>query len=390
MILEPKIIGGVCLTAHPGGLKKSIEQQIAYVKDQKQIEMPKRVLVIGGSTGYGLATRIAAAFGGGAGTLNVSFEREPTDRKPASPGWYNNKFFDEAAKASGLTAVSMNADAFSHETRNEVVSRIKDLFGQIDLLVYSIASPMRKDPDSGITYKSVLKPLGNTYKSKSVDFLKGIVTETEVIPAVSDEKAHTVKVMGGEDWELWIDALLKAGVLADGAKTMAYTYIGPKITYAVYRDGTIGAAKKHLEESGKTLNARLSIIQGEAFVSVNKALVTRASSVIPVVPLYISLLFKIMKEKGVHEGCIEQMYRLLAAKVYGADGTIRDSEGFVRMDDWEMRPDIQAEIERLWQQVNTENLDSLTDIAGFRNDFMQLHGFGWEGVDYGADISPLG
>ncbi|OQX29398.1 MAG: trans-2-enoyl-CoA reductase [Spirochaeta sp. LUC14_002_19_P3] len=390
MILEPKIIGGVCLTAHPGGLKKALEEQIAYVKKQPPITMPKRVLVIGGSTGYGLATRIAAAFGGGAGTLNVSFEREPSERKPASPGWYNNKYFDEAAKAAGIRAESMNADAFSHQTRAAVVQRIKELFGEIDLVVYSIASPVRTDPDSGTAYKSVLKPLGKTYTAKSVDFLKGTVGEASIEPASDDEKNQTIKVMGGDDWTLWVDALLKGGVLAKGAKTMAYSYIGPEVTYAVYRAGTIGAAKEHLEKTSKTLNDTLSAHGGEAFVSVNKALVTRASSVIPVVPLYISLLFKIMKAKGIHEGCIEQMYRLLASKVYGKQGTIRDSEGLVRMDDWEMREDVQKEIQSNWDSVTTDNLEQLTDIAGFRNDFMKLHGFGWQGIDYKADVSTFG
>ena len=390
MVLQPKIIGGVCLTAHPAGLKKALDDQIGYVKSRPAIDMPKRVLVIGGSTGYGLATRISAAFGAGAGTLNVSFEREPTDRKPASPGWYNNKYFDEAAQAAGLTAESLNADAFSHDTRQVVIGKVKELFGKVDLVVYSIASPVRTDPDTGETYKSVLKPLGKTYTAKSVDFLKGTVGEATVEPAEGDDEANTVKVMGGEDWTLWIRALKEAGVLADGAKTVAYSYIGPEVTYAVYRAGTIGAAKEHLEKTAGELNGILSGIGGEAFVSVNKALVTRASSVIPVVPLYISLLFRIMKEMGIHEGCIEQMYRMLADKVYGPEGTIRDDSGLVRLDDWEMQDDVQAKVSELWDSVTTENLEELTDIAGFRKDFMQLHGFDWDGVDYDADVSTLG
>lgn len=389
MILEPKIIGSVCLTAHPVGLKKAFDEQVAWVRSQKPIDMPARVLIIGGSTGYGLATRIAAAFGASAGTFNVSFEREPTERKPASVGWYNNKFFDEAARAAGLVAESMHADAFSHETRKEVIQKIKALFGQIDLFVYSVASPMRKDPDTGEVYKSVLKPLGKTYRAKSVDFQKGTVGEATVEAAAGDEEAHTVKVMGGEDWALWVNALLDADVLADGAKTAAYSYIGPEITYAVYRAGTIGAAKVHLEKTADELNRKLKEKGGEAFVSVNKALVTRASSVIPVVPLYISLLFKVMKEKGIHEGCIEQIYRMLASKIYGSEGTVRDDKGLIRMDDWEMRDDVQNEISQLWDSVTTENLEELTDIAGFRQDFMQLHGFGWDGVDYSADVSTF-
>ena len=390
MVLEPKIIGGVCLTAHPDGLKKSLEEQIAFIKGKPPINMPKRVLVIGGSTGYGLATRIAAAFGAGAATLNVSFEREPTDRKPASPGWYNNKYFDQAARAAGLTAESLNADAFSHETRKVVISRIKDLFGQADLVVYSIASPVRVDPDTGIQYKSVLKPLGTTYTAKSVDFVKGTVGEANVAPAEGDEAANTVRVMGGEDWTLWIQALLDAGVLAEGAKTMAYSYIGPEVTHAVYRAGTIGAAKEHLEKTAGELNSALQGIGGEAFVSVNKAVVTRASSVIPVVPLYISLLFKVMKEKHLHEGCIEQMYRMLAEKIYGNEGTVRDESGLVRMDDWEMRDDVQSAVSAKWKDVTTENLENFTDIAGFRSDFLKLHGFDWNGIDYAAEVDPRG
>ncbi|MDF1568151.1 MAG: trans-2-enoyl-CoA reductase family protein [Spirochaetaceae bacterium] len=390
MVLEPKIIGGVCLTAHPVGLKKALESQIDYVKKQGSVDMPKRVLVIGGSTGYGLATRISAAFAGDAGTLSVSFEREPTDRKPGSPGWYNNKYFDEAAKAAGLTAESLNADAFADDTRETVIRRIKELFGQVDLVVYSLASPVRKDPKTGEMYKSVLKPLGDTYTAKSVDFLKGTVGDASIPTAEGDDKANTVKVMGGEDWNLWIDALMDAGVLAEGVKTMAYSYIGPEVTYAVYRAGTIGAAKEHLEKTAGDLDAKLKTIGGEAFVSVNKALVTRASSVIPVVPLYISLLYKIMKDMGIHEGCIEQMYRMLSSKVYGPEGTVRDENGLVRLDDWEMREDVQAKVTAQWDSVTTENLESMTDVAGFRSDFMQLHGFGWDGVDYGADVDTLG
>lgn len=390
MVLEPKIIGGVCLTAHPAGLRKALEGQISYVKSRPAIDMPKRVLVIGGSTGYGLATRISAAFGAGAATLSVSFEREPSDRKPASPGWYNNKYFDEAATAAGLYAESLNADAFSHDTRKAVIAKIKENLGQVDLVVYSIASPVRVDPDTGIQYKSVLKPLGDTYTAKSVDFLKGTIGEASISSAEGDDEANTVKVMGGEDWTLWIRALKDADVLAEGVKTVAYSYIGPEVTYAVYRAGTIGAAKENLENTAGSLSALLSDLGGEAFVSVNKALVTRASSVIPVVPLYISLLFRIMKEKGIHEGCIEQMYRMLADKIYGSEGTLRDPEGLVRLDDWEMREDVQKEVSSKWDTVTTENLEELTDIAGFRQDFMQLHGFSWDGVDYEADVDPRG
>ena len=390
MLIEPKIIGGICLTAHPLGLRKALEEQIEYVKEAGEFTMPKRVLVLGGSTGYGLATRVSTAFGGGAGTLNISLERKPTEKKPASPGWYNNMYFDEVAKKEGLIAESLNADAFAHETRLTVIDKIRELFGQVDLVVYSLASPVRKDPDSGETYKSVLKPLGKTYVAKSVNFVKGMISEASIEAATAEEETSTIKVMGGEDWTLWINALLEADVLAEGVKSVAYSYIGPEITYAIYRSGTIGAAKANLEKTAAVLDSMLKSIGGEAFISVNKALVTRASSVIPVVPLYISLLYKIMKEKGIHENCIEQMYRMLRTKLYGLNGTLRDEKGLVRMDDWEMRKDVQGLIGARWNNVNSENLESLTDIKGFREDFMHLHGFGWSSVDYSADVNPIG
>ena len=386
MVPEPKIIGNVCLTSHHIGLKKGLEEQIAYVESQSAIEMPGRVLVIGGSTGYGLATRVAAAFAGCATTLNVSFEKEPTERKPGSVGWYNNYYFDSMARARGLQAESLNLDAFSNEARQKVIQKIREMMGQIDLFVYSLASPVRKDPESGKTYKSVLKPLGSVYTARSVDFISETVSEVTIEPAKGEDKAHTIKVMGGEDWSLWVKALLEAGVLAEGLKTVAYSYIGPQITYAVYRDGTIGAAKKDLEDSAKSIRESLKGLNGDAFVSVNKALVTRASSVIPVVPLYISLLFGIMKKKGLHEGCIEQMYRMLSSRIYGSQGVLRDAEGLVRLDDREMREDVQKEIMALWDKVTTENIRDISDIEGFRKDYMRLHGFEWDGVDYSADI----
>jgi len=390
MIIEPKIIGRVCLTAHPLGMKKALEEQIEYVREAGKFVMPGRVLVLGGSAGYGLGTRISAAFGGDAGTINISLEREPTGKKPASPGWYSSKYFDEAARKEGLIAESLNADAFTHETRLAVIEKIRELFGQVDLVVYSLASPVRKDPDSGETYKSVLKPLGKTYTAKSVDFVRGRVDEVSIEAATAEEEAGTVKVMGGEDWTLWISGLLEADVLAKGAKSIAYSYIGPELTYAIYRAGTIGSAKENLERSASALDSMIKSIGGEAFVSVNKALVTRASSVIPVVPLYISLLYKIMKEKGIHENCVEQMYRMLRTKVYGPSGTLRDENGLVHMDDWEMRRDVQDLIGARWDKIDDDNLKSLADIGGFREDFMRLHGFNWPGVDYSADVNPMG
>jgi len=387
MVIEPKIINNVCLTAHPVGLAAVVKKQIEWTKKQPSIDMPKRVLVLGGSTGYGLSTRIAAAFAGGADTLCVSFEKEPSKRA-GSPGFYNNRAVDEEARKLGLKAESINADAFSHETRKNVIAKIKEMFegGQVDLVVYSLASPVRIDPDTGETYKSVLKPIGQDFKGRSVNFLKGEVTQAEIPACDESEIAPTVKVMGGEDWKLWIDALQEAGVLAEGAKTTAYSYIGPEITFPIYREGTIGQAKKHLEATAKELDSQLKSIHGEAFVAVNKALVTRASSVIPVVPLYITLLFKIMKEKGIHEGCMEQMYRMLADKIYKTGTAERDSEALVRMDDWEMREDVQKEIHEMWDKVTTENLKEITDLQGFYQDYMELHGFEVEGVDYSADV----
>lgn len=391
MVIEPKIINNVCLTAHPEGLVKVVDRQIEWTKTQPKIEMPKRILVLGGSTGYGLSTRIAAAFAGGADTLCVSFEKEPSAKRAGSPGFYNNRAFDKAAQAAGLKAESINADAFAHETREQVIEKIKEMFegGQVDLVVYSLASPVRKDPNTGEMYKSVLKPIGDTFKGKSVNFLKEEVTDAEIPPCEENEIEPTVKVMGGEDWKLWIEAMDKAGVLAEGVKTCAYSYIGPEVTHAIYWNGTIGQAKKHLDKTSGELNNKLQGKQGEAFVAVNKAVVTRASSVIPVVPLYIALLFKIMKAKGIHEGCMEQMYRMLADKIYNTGTAERDDNGLVRMDDWEMRKDVQQEILAQWDGVTTENLKKVTDLESFRKDYMELHGFEVEGIDYSADVDIL-
>lgn len=390
MIIEPKIINNVCLTSHPVGLAELVKQQIQWTQAQPKIDMPKRVLVLGGSTGYGLASRIAAAFAGGAHTLCVSFEKEPAKRA-GSPGFYNNRTVDQEARKLGLKSESINADAFSHDTRKQVIQKVKDFFegGQVDLVVYSLASPVRKDPDTGETYKSVLKPIGKTFKGHSVDFLKKEVLEAEIPVCEENEIEPTVKVMGGEDWKLWIDAMAKAGVLAKGVKTTAYSYVGPDITFPIYREGTIGQAKKHLEATADELDKQLKSLDGEAFVAVNKALVTRASSVIPVVPLYIALLFKVMKDKGIHEGCMEQMYRMMADKIYKTGIAERDDMRLLRMDDWEMRQDVQDEIHAIWDKVSTENLEEITDITGFTQDYMELHGFAVEGVDYSADVDVL-
>ncbi|MDA3850065.1 MAG: trans-2-enoyl-CoA reductase family protein [Spirochaetaceae bacterium] len=388
MVIEPKIINSICITAHPVGLEAVTKRQIEWTKNQPKIDMPKRVLVLGGSTGYGLSTRITAAFAGGADTLCVSFEKEPAKRA-ASPGFYNNRMFDKEAQALGLKAESINADAFSHETRKVVIAKIKELFegGQVDLVVYSLASPVRVDPDTGEMYKSVIKPIGNAFKGKTINVVREEVVAAEIPACEEAEIEPTIKVMGGEDWKIWIDAMLEAGVLAEGVKTTAYSYHGPHITHNIYWDGTIGQAKKHLKKTSDELEKKLkSALGGESFVAVNKALVTRSSSVIPVVPLYITLLFKIMKEKGTHEGCMEQMYRMLAHKVYKTGMAERDDADLVRMDDWEMDQAVQDEIMKYWEQIETSNLKELTDLAGFHKDYMELHGFEVEGVDYSADV----
>lgn len=389
MTVEPRIRNGICMTAHPEGCAHAVQTEIDYVKTQPKYNGAKKVLVVGGSTGYGLSSRISLAFGSGAGTLNISFEKEGSEKRPATPGYYNNRAFDEKAQAEGLIAESINADAFSHETRKIAIEKIKELFGKVDMIVYSLASPVRPDPDTGELYRSCLKPLGERYTAKSVNPEKGTVTEVSIEPADESEIAPTVKVMGGEDWMLWIKALKEADVLADGFKTLAYSYIGPELTMAVYRKGTIGKAKEHLEATAKEITAYVKDLKGHAWVSVNKALVTRSSSVIPVVPLYISLLFKIMKEKGIHEGCIEQMQRMFVEKIYNGSEVIVDSEGRLRLDDWEMRDDVQAEIAKHWDSITSETLNETTDIATYKSDFLKLHGFGFSDIDYTKDVNFL-
>ncbi|MDC7220257.1 MAG: trans-2-enoyl-CoA reductase family protein [Spirochaetales bacterium] len=390
MVIEPKIMNNICLTSHPVGCEAIVKRDIEWVKTQPKITMPKRVLVLGCSTGFGLATRISAAFSGGADTLGVSFEKEGSAKRPGTPGFYNNRTFDAAAQAEGLKAESINADAFSHDTRKTVIAKIKDFFegGQVDMVVYSLASPVRTDPDTGEMYKSVLKTLKDPYTAFAMD-LSGKLKSMTMEPASAEETAATIKVMGGEDWSLWVKALKEAGVLAQGIKTVAYTYIGSPMTFPIYREGTIGQAKLHLEASAKDLQKELSDLKGEAFISVNKALVTRSSAVIPGVSVYIALLFKIMKEKGTHEGCREQMQRMLTDKIYGSEGTVMDETGMVRMDDWELADDVQAEVTALWDSVDEELLAAKGDLEGFKKDYMELHGFEVEGVDYSADVDTL-
>lgn len=386
MIVKPMIRNNICMNAHPKGCNLHVKEQVDYVHQQGVIPGPKRVLVIGGSAGYGLASRIVAAFGCGAGTICVAFEREPNDKRLGSAGWYTATAFDAEARAAGLVSETLFADAFSHETKKQTAARIRELFGTVDLVIYSLASGMRIDPDTGEQYRSVLKPLGQTYRNKTVDPMTGELSDAEITPATEEEAAATVKVMGGEDWELWINVLETEGVLAEGAMTVAYSYIGPELTRPVYREGTIGRAKDHLEATARTLDGRMKRHGGRAFVSVNKALVTRASAVIPVVPLYLGILYRIMKEKGLHEGCIEQIYRLFAERLYAGGDPAVDDQGRIRLDDWEMREDVQAEVDRIWPTVTPENLDQVADLDGYRSDFLQLHGFEYPQINYDEEV----
>jgi len=390
MIIKPKVRGFVCVTAHPTGCAAHIQQQIDHVKSKGPIKQgPKNVLVIGASTGYGLASRVTASFGSGAATLGVFYERPSEEGRPATPGWYNSIAFTRAARAAGYYAENINGDAFSEAIKQQTLALIARDMGPIDLVVYSLASPRRTHPKTGAVHKSVLKPLGAPYTNKTVDTDKAIVREVTIDSATEMEATDTVAVMGGEDWEMWIQALTDAKLLAPGATAVAYSYIGPVHTWPVYKDGTIGAAKVDLERAATAINAKLAAHgQGRAFISVNKALVTQASSAIPVVPLYIAILYKVMKAKGTHEGCIEQMQRLFATQLYNGSKLQCDSVGRVRVDDWEMRPEIQDAISAIWPQVTTENLATLTDIAGYQTEFLKLFGFGLPGVNYDAEVEP--
>jgi len=386
MVIKPMIRNNICMNAHPDGCRVLVQEQIDYVKKQKKFDGPKHVLVIGSSAGYGLASRITAAYGAGAGTLGVAFEKPASGKRPATVGWYNTEIFEEQARKDGLVAESLIGDAFSHEMKDQAIAKIRELFGKVDLVIYSLASGVRTDPDTGEMYRSALKPIGNTYTAKSVDPMKSSVGEASIEPASPEEIETTVKVMGGDDWKLWIQALQKAGVLEEGAMTVAYSYIGPELTKPVYREGTIGKAKEHLEATAHELDEDMKKIGGRAFVSVNKALVTRASAVIPVVPLYLAILFRVMKEKGLHEGTIEQMYRLFTDRLY-ADGEIPvDEKNRIRVDDWEMTDEVQQAVEEIWPQVASENLEELTDLEGYRQDFLHIHGFGFDQVDYEKDV----
>lgn len=389
MIIKSRMRGFISLTAHPAGCEQNVLKQIGYVKSKGKIDGPKRVLVIGASTGFGLASRISSAFGSEAATIGVFFEKEPQPEKTASPGWYNTAAFSKIAHAEGLYAKNINGDAFSNEIKQKTIELIKADLGQIDMVIYSLASPVRTHPITGITHRSVLKPIGQSYSNKTVDFHSGKVTEVSIEPASEEEIANTVAVMGGEDWEMWIDALQAAGVLADKALTLAYSYIGPSVTEPIYRKGTIGRAKDHLEATAKTINEKLEVTGGKAYVSINKALVTQASSAIPIIPLYISLLFKVMKNKKIHEGCIEQIQRLYADKLFSGGDVPTDEAGRIRIDDWEMREDVQTEVARLWDEATTETIHSIGDLNGYTKDFKNLFGFGFKTIDYHRDENEM-
>ena len=391
MIIKPKIRGFICTTTHPVGCEANVKEQIAYTKAQGPIKnAPKRVLVVGSSSGYGMSSRIAAAFGGGAATIGVFFEKPGSEKKTGTAGFYNAAAFDKLAHEEGLYAKSLNGDAFSNEAKQKAVELIKQDLGQIDLVVYSLASPVRKMPETGEVVRSSLKPIGETYTSTAVDTNKDVIIEASVEPATEEEIQDTITVMGGQDWELWMQALEEGGVLAEGCKTVAYSYIGTELTWPIYWDGALGRAKMDLDRAAAALNEKLSATGGTANVAVLKSVVTQASSAIPVMPLYIAMVFKKMREEGIHEGCMEQIYRMFSQRLYKEDGTApeTDEKNRLRLDDLELREDIQKHCSDLWPQITTENLKELTDYELYKEEFLKLFGFGVEGVDYDADVNP--
>ncbi len=386
MVIEPKTRGFICTTAHPDGCREAVRRQIDYVKKQPRVENgPKKALIIGASTGYGLASRISAAWGSGAATIGIIFDKPASGNRTASAGWYNTAAFEAFAAEEGLYAKTINGDAFSKEVKEQTIALIKQDLGEVDLVIYSLAAPRRTLPD-GTTVSSVLKTVGAEYTNKTIDLKNNSVSEITVSPATEEEITHTIQVMGGEDWMDWMDALRAAGVLAKGAVTVAYSYIGPKVTHAIYADGSIGRAKQHLFASSKKIHEIYPDVN--AYVSVNKALVTQASAAIPIVPLYISILYKVMKEKGLHEGCIEQIYRLYHDRLYAAGGVPVDESGYIRIDDYEMRPDVQLTVSELWDKVSGETVNEICDIKGYWDDFYQMFGFGFDNVDYSKDTDP--
>ena len=389
MIIKPRVRGFMCITTHPTGCEVNVKNQIEYIKSQGAIDSPKRVLVIGSSTGYGLAARITAAFGGGASTLGVFFEKPGTDRKPGTAGWYNSAAFHRYAEADGLYAKSINGDAFSSEIKDKTIATIKEDLGQVDLVVYSLAAPRRQHPVTGEVFNSTLKPVGKNISMRGINTDKEEIQEFSMEAASQQEIDDTVAVMGGEDWQMWMEALAEAGVLADGAKTTAFTYIGEKITWDLYWDGTIGQAKKDLDARVIGIREKLATHGGDARVSVLKGVVTQASSAIPIMPLYLAMLFKEMKARGTHEGCIEQLYRLFTECLY-SDSPRTDEEGRLRVDELEMDPQVQSAVAESWSEISTENLLSSTDFKGYKQEFLNLFGFYLDGVDYQAEVNPEG
>ena len=389
MIIKPRIRGFICTTAHPGGCVASVREQIETTRGNGTFEGPQRVLVIGASGGYGLASRIVSAFGAGASTIGVSFEKAPTEKKTASAGWYNNAAFDAEAEKAGLYSKTFDGDAFGDAMKQSVIETIKADLGQIDLMIYSLASPVRQHPRTGVLHRSVIKPLGETHHVKTINVDKGEVFETDFEPADEEEAENTVAVMGGEGWEVWVEALQEAGVLAEGFSTVSYNYIGSDLTWPIYWQGTLGKAKEDLDRAANALRERLIPVSGDARVATLKAVVTQASSAIPVVPLYASLVFKVMKDQGVHESVIEHIDRLFREKLYGDRRGEFDEVGRIRNDDWELTDAVQNAVRELWPAVTTENVLELSDLEGFRTDFLRIFGFGFDGVDYDADISPL-
>lgn len=392
MIIKPKIRGFICTTTHPVGCEANVQEQINITKAQGEVSNgPKKVLVIGSSSGYGLASRITAAFGSGAATIGVFFEKPATEKKAGTAGWHNSAAFDKLAHEAGLYAKSLNGDAFSHEAKAKAIELIKEDLGQVDMVVYSLASPVRKLPDSGEVIRSALKPMGEVYKATAVDTNKDTLFEAEVEPASEQEIADTVTVMGGQDWELWMSALSEAGVLADGCKTVAYSYIGTEITWPIYWNGALGEAKKDLDRAAHAIDAEMKKIGGSSNVAVLKSVVTQASSAIPVMPLYIAMSFKKMRELGIHEGCIEQINRMFRERLYRSDGAAPevDDNNRLRLDDWELREDVQAHCKALWPTLTDDNLRDLTDYQEYKDEFLKLFGFGVEGIDYDADVNPV-
>lgn len=387
MVIEPKVKGFICTTAHPMGCEKNVYSQIEYVKSKGNVNGAKKVLVIGASTGYGLASRITAAFGMQAATIGVLFDKEASGKRTATPGLYNTRAFDQAAKQAGLYSCSINGDAFSKEIKQQVIDTIKKDLGKVDLVIYSLASPRRTTED-GTTYVSALKTVGEAFTQKNWNLRDNTVTDATINPATQEEIDATIKVMGGEDWKDWLEELVKADAIEDHALTIAYSYIGPKLTYPIYHEGTIGQAKKHLADSAQAITKEYRNKDIRAYVSVNKALVTQASAAIPVVPLYLSILYRVMKKMNLHEGCIEQMDRLYMDKVYGANGVSVESDGLIHVDDYELREDVQKQVMDIWENINSDNLSELADLDGYWDDFYHMFGFKVDGVDYSLDVEP--